>query len=364
MNVIYAYYEGNANYKMNLLYFLKNGYLSHVNYTFVINGLSTVEFPQRDNITVIRRENTGFDFQGYYHGLLSLKKRNLLQPTRYNLFLNCTVRGPFLPSYANRHIYWYTPFLDLLNHDQTKSGGSTINGYPTPHVQTYAFIMDYETVTYLLDKNFFKVCKTRGECIKEQEIALSQTIVAKGWNINCLVPEYRDLDYRNQVATVSKKDIISAKEILGRDLVPYEVVFIKTNLGDPTNHIASLTDLNWSSGDTIKYICQKITYGTGEKKSIDVTTIVQQLGYINSRQLQPNTLFGDPFPEQAKTLFIYVDKQARPIVLRELENQIVHNNNQMYIFDNRTTTFLCYQYPLRNGTPNKPPLEASNRSFL
>lgn len=345
--VVYAYFEGKPNYKINLQYFLKYGYLPHVNYTFVINGPCTVDFPQRANITIIRRENTGFDFQGYYHGLLSLKKRNLLQNNQYYLFLNCTVRGPFLPPYVTNHIYWYTPYIDLMS-DSVKLVGSTINGYISPHVQTYLFVLDTEAVNYLLEKNFFKLCKTREECIKEQEIALSVQILAKGWNINCLVQEYKGLDYRNPETKFIKDDIITSKIILGRDLTPYEVIFVKTNFGDPTNQLTSLTDINLHSLGMVKYNCKKVTYGINEKKVIDVTDILRKMKYTNTLRLQPNNIFGDPFPEQSKMIFVYVEKQAKPFILHELENRIV-TNNHLYIFDYRTDLFLFY-----GGVPTPP----------
>jgi len=345
LHVIYSYYEGNPDYKMNLIYFLKKGYLSHVNYIFIVNGSCTVDFPVRENITVIRRENTGFDFQGYYTGLISLKKKNMIKPKNFYIFLNCTVRGPFLPPYVTTHLYWYTPYLDLLT-DQVKLVGSVINGYITPHVQTYMFMMDYEGVNFLLENNFFKTCSTRDECINQQEIALSQLILSKGWNIDCLVPEYHGIDYRKSDAMCHKNDIRLAKSILGRDLLPYEVIFIKSGWGDPSNQISSLTDVNCIGVGTTKHTCQKITYGVTENKSINVTHIIQNMKYINSHQLKPNSLFGDPYPEQAKYLFIYVEKQAKALVLRELENRIV-SPQYFYIFDNRGDFFLFYQHSLQ-----------------
>jgi hypothetical protein len=314
----------------------------------VINGTCTVEFPQRNNISIIYRENTGFDFQGYYRGLLSLKDKQLLRPNDYYIFMNCTVRGPFLPPYTTRHIYWYTPYIDLLT-GNVKLVGSTINGYISPHVQTYIFVMDYEGVNFLLTKNFFKLCTHRDEVITQQEIALSQIILSNGWNMDCLVPEYKNLDYVNKKNPIKSDDIRFAKNIIGRDLSPYEVIFIKSEWGDPTNQLASLTNVGLIGPESgaCKFTCQKVTYGISEKNSRDVTQVIRQLKHVDTNQLQPNTVFGDPYPEQSKNIYIYVDKQAKPFVLRELENHI-REHDFHYILDFKPDIFLCHQIPVYN----------------
>ena len=93
IHVIYAYFEKNLEYQHNLSFFLKHAYLPQIDFTIVINDRCSVEIPKKENITVITRENTGFDFQGYHAGVQSLLKRNLVQPKHYYLFINSTVRG-------------------------------------------------------------------------------------------------------------------------------------------------------------------------------------------------------------------------------------------------------------------------------
>jgi hypothetical protein len=84
ISIIYSYYEKNEQYRTNLIYFLKKGYYRdpQIDYTIVINGSHTINFPKEPNLKVIQRENTGFDFQGYYVGLISLKKE---KPPTYRL---------------------------------------------------------------------------------------------------------------------------------------------------------------------------------------------------------------------------------------------------------------------------------------
>jgi hypothetical protein len=326
-HIIYAYYEKNEDYKTNLIYFLKYGYLEQITYTIVINGQCTVTLPQRDNITVIYRENIGFDFQGYYTGIMSLKNRGLLKLDNHYIFINCTVRGPFLQVFTQEYFKWYQPYLNLFK-DNIKLVGSTISCLPKPHVQSYLFVTDFQGVEFLLSKEFFKVYNTLQEIITHQEIAMSQLFLSNGWNISCLVPEYQNVDYVN---FGTRKDV----GIVGHALCPHEVIFAKSNWGDPTGQVNTLsrrlmTPIMTDQQET--WDCVKIKYGSSKKKSSDVTHILQ-FKAIDFKTLRPNKLFGDPAPGKRKKLFFYVIGMKQPIVMSESCDHIVCEN-LFYRFEN------------------------------
>ena len=161
---------------------------------------------------------------------------------------------------------------------------------------------------------------------------MSRLFIENGWNLNCLVPEYRNLDYRDPQVHISHSDIRFAKMVLGRDLTPYEVIFVKSSNGDPTNQIQSLTDL-FLNQELNRFVYTTIRYGISEQQSIDVTKMIQTTSLINTTQLQPNTMFTDPYPEKPKALYIYVDQLSKPFVVHELENHFV--DSCVYQFDNR-----------------------------
>ena len=92
---IYAYYEKDEKYKNNFKYFLKNGYRSDIDYYIVINGECTVEIEKKDNITVLYRENKGYDFGAWSYGVNQLK-----QKYDYYIFLNSSVIGPYKQSWC------------------------------------------------------------------------------------------------------------------------------------------------------------------------------------------------------------------------------------------------------------------------
>lgn len=67
---------------------------------------------------------------------------------KYFIWLNSSVRGPFLPAYHPRDVHWSTAFTRKLAGD-VKLVGSTINcggayalSAQQPHVQSYAVAMD------------------------------------------------------------------------------------------------------------------------------------------------------------------------------------------------------------------------------
>ena len=245
---IYAYYEKNEKYKQNLTYFLNNGgLLEHVDYYFVINGDSSVIFPEKNNIKIIKRENIGFDFGAWSHVL----NNHIDKLYDYYIFINSSVIGPYLNE-NNKN--WLDKFMELFNKPDVKMVGSTINifesihlfdsnlsdiynhGPPYTHIQTMFFILDNDAIKYLetkhvFDENKFNSITDIRKLITENEIALSQLILKNNWNINCIVPKYRDLDYRtlnHNINTSGSSDVVYPNSFFGRSLLPEEVVFYKS----------------------------------------------------------------------------------------------------------------------------------------
>ncbi len=225
LSIIYAHYEGSPDFKANLLFFLKTGYIedSNINYIFVINGQSTVSFPKKANVSVVYRENRGYDFAGHAEGLKLLTRK-----------------------------YDYYLFINLLKSDPTvKLVGSTINIEPasciidriSPHVQSYIFMMDDECLSFLQSEHIFDQSYDKIiDVIVNQEIGMSEKILSNGWNISCLVPEFQGKDYRSKDLTGKIiGNILSPTNPLGRVVHPYEVIFMKTNRNIAHQELATLT---------------------------------------------------------------------------------------------------------------------------
>lgn len=257
--VLYAYYEKDEIYKSNLLFFLKNGLCDDCDYIFIINGQNSVDIPKQFNIKIIYRENKDYDFGAYNDGL----KQTNINDYKYFIFLNTSVRGPFIPKYVS--IKWYRPFINLLK-DDVKLVGTTINilnisssthsqifelktGFKRPHthVQTQFFAVDKECLQFLLYKKLFEpvLHQDMTEFIALKEIMMTQLVIKHGWNISCILPEYQNIDYRQLTNDINHTslngDPCFQNSCFGRTMHPYECIFIKTNRGTCVNEINSLS---------------------------------------------------------------------------------------------------------------------------
>lgn len=244
---IYAYYEKNDEYKKNLLYFLENGILDHVDYYFVMNGDYHVSVPNRGNIHIIERPNIGYDFGAWSHALAKISF------SRYShvFFMNTSVRGPFMKDGSRD---WTKPFLELFR-DDVKLVGTTINimdrpsigidvrmhipcvDVVCPHVQSMFFVLDREALAFLLSKNFFnedEIIKLDfNQVVGMKEVGMSYHILQNKWNIASILPEYQNVDYRTVRKDINGTshygDSYYENMYFGRTLHPYEVIFFKTN---------------------------------------------------------------------------------------------------------------------------------------
>ena len=250
---LYAYYEKDDSYKSNFEYFLAHGLLPHVTYFIIISGSSSVVIPEAENVHIIRRENGGMDF-GAYSDLLGFQDMSMFD---YVFFINTSIRGPFLGRLQNND--WTRPFIDLfLANTATKLVGVSINVFGAtehpdimeyllpgdkakalhPHVQSMFFALDRESLAWLLEENAFAVYKDDffQSIVGRIEVGMSYRILSRGWNIDCLLENYRGRDYRciDSNPNPSGTDPWWPDAYFGRDIVPDEAVFFKANRGVAT----------------------------------------------------------------------------------------------------------------------------------
>ena len=101
--VVYAYSQHSADAAANARYFLRFGVDAaspDAVFVLVANGCHSVDWPAGDNVIVVERENTCFDFGAWSAGLRAARERGV--EFAYAIFLNASVRGPFLPAYEAR----------------------------------------------------------------------------------------------------------------------------------------------------------------------------------------------------------------------------------------------------------------------
>jgi hypothetical protein len=272
--VIYCYFEKNELYKDNFIFFLKHGILPENDHVIVINGETSVVVPSSQNLVTIQRTRSGFDFDAYDAAIASINKVGLQKLSSYKFifFINTSVRGPFVPTYYRAA--WYVPFIERFQaNSNVKLVGTTINILPDmdtpqasafkklinrqgpfPHVQSMVFVLDRESMDYLLQMNFFDRAQTAdfNELIASREIYLSHLILKRGWLIDCLIPEYHGIDFRvldvdiNSVVNPSARngDPYYENGVNGRSIHPYEVIFMKTNRGFGLDVVSSISMLS------------------------------------------------------------------------------------------------------------------------
>ena len=234
--IVYVYYE-NGPHHANFAYFLRHALHTAADFVLVINGDISQEIDDMlpytmNNVRIIKKNNTCFDFGSYSIALTQLPPNNY---KRY-ILLNASVRGPFVPMYVNA--CWSNIFTDRLNH-KIKLVGTTFNCFgldPTqrnPHIQSMLLAVDDVGLHILL--SMFRCYTDKYKSIREVETQLANKIRSAGYSVDVLMASYHtNKDYYDQC---NHNDVYGFdKGYFGTYINPYEVVFIKTN-----NHVDTKT---------------------------------------------------------------------------------------------------------------------------
>lgn len=260
---IIAVYEKDANCKNGMLFFIKNGIKSDIDYLFVISGTITFEsdIPTGPNISIIKRVNLGYDFGAYSLGIQLLKHLTY----DYYFFMNSSTTGPFVPSYINYTfdeifisklrdgVHLVSPTIIIVG---PKCGYIKQSILPNknkelyPVCQTFMFVLDAIGLDILSRNNFFDLYYESRmiNVILEKEAMLSCILLENGSNIACLLPEFKDVNFddQSQVALLHKftyecgHNPIEPNKLFGRSMYPTEVIFHKNNRNLNTQSVNSL----------------------------------------------------------------------------------------------------------------------------
>jgi hypothetical protein len=223
---IYSYFHTLVA-EYNLSFFVEH-LLPHVTYIFVINGhYCPVEIPVlNNNVTIIKRDNIGYDFGAYRAGLDSIKDKDTFS---YYVFMNSGVFGPVLPHYS-RNIDYFKIFTDKIT-DKVKLVGTTLNitgkhapeGFG-PKIEGFFFATDTQFLKILLkDGSIFRNYDNKLFIIMYSEYGLSTCAFRSGYSIACMLRNY-DKDWSDiDNWEVMPKPISRCPECVN----PYEVIFHK-----------------------------------------------------------------------------------------------------------------------------------------
>lgn len=261
--VVYHYFEKNEEYKDNFIFFISTAWSTVHDYIIIVAGEVTIELPNRKNIKYVFTKNLGHDFAG--HSAVA----DVLVDNHYKhiIFVNCTARGPFFPSYIDKD--WTSAFVQLLD-NEIHLCGTTINilhgdrpfslayesAYPShtkpySHVQSYAFAMTQECFIRLVNSGFYKGARylTKEEAVVECEIKLSQLVKRWNWNITSVLAPYQGIDYRVEHTdhnwSTKTGHPLSPGAYFGLSVHPLEVIFLKTGWRIMNEENLNLYTLNY-----------------------------------------------------------------------------------------------------------------------
>ena len=182
------------------------------------------------NAHYLQHENECYDFGTFGWFLASKIVDTSLY--KYFIFMNVSVRGPFLVSpLINSVRGWFTIFTERLT-NQIKLVGPTISCQIKPHVQSYLMAIDHVGFAILTSNQsgVFNCHGSYNDAVLNGEIASSQLILRANYQIASLQTKYQGWDFRrreNRHCNHGVNPIYHDDAIDGISHDPYELVFVK-----------------------------------------------------------------------------------------------------------------------------------------
>jgi len=261
--IVFAYHETSPIHKQNLLYFIQHGipspnnpYKTHA--ILVMNGkhslppLTMNSLVSNPNVSVLTQPNVCFDF-GAWATALNYANTHLTTstpPFDYFIFLNASVRGPFI-SPAISKIFdnnsWPGLFTSHIDRN-VKLVGTTFNchtGRHGWHLQSMALATDRVGLESVFSKFLdpSSCFDNKVDAIYGGEIPLSRAYLDEGYELFSLSSLMKRVRVSLDEASVGKVERICTKlrgltslqlgdvnhseEVL---VTPHEVIFYKTNI--------------------------------------------------------------------------------------------------------------------------------------
>jgi len=235
--IIYTYFQSQSS-DYNLDFFVKKelSYKDNIDYIIVINGNvynENIQFPTLDNLTILNRDNIGYDFGGHNYALEYIETTSITYD--YYFFINSGVIGPIIPHYFIE-THWTNIFIKKIN-EHVKLVGTTIVCLPNnddggygPKIEGFFFMVDKIGLKLLKDqKNIFCDHKDKHSAIVNGEYGLSNCIFKNGYSIDCMIPKYQNIDWTNHNNYNLNNNIHPSRKnsFYGYSINPYDVIFYK-----------------------------------------------------------------------------------------------------------------------------------------
>ena len=136
--ILYAYSETESA-RINLEFFIAHGLHANADFVFILNGPTNAPdiIPQEPNIHYVRRPNDCYDLGAYAEVLI---KDDLYKGYKHFIMLNASIRGPFLPYWAEG--CWSDMYLKRVTDEVKVLPPFAV---PTKHLLTRAKACRYDS---------------------------------------------------------------------------------------------------------------------------------------------------------------------------------------------------------------------------
>lgn len=181
--------------------------------------------------------------------LFSYRRR--LGKYSYFIFLNSSVKGPYLPPWVPPGWHWTHPFLERFRDPGVRAVGSSLvclpdsdAGGPGPRLESWAFALDGEGLAVALGAGVFvtrgcKLCEGGDEgIVVGGEYGLTRSQLDAGHNVAALMSRYaRGVDWRDRAHWRCNDNVHPSRQGTygGISQHPFETVFVKSSwhVADP-----------------------------------------------------------------------------------------------------------------------------------
>ncbi|CAL8465845.1 g5381 [Coccomyxa elongata] len=246
--ILYTFSATDSEYMRNLEFFVTHGIQEGdgCDYVIIVQGLnehsdiSLPELPYRARY--IYHKNACYDWGTFGWALHSSESSIQLNAYKYFIFMNASVRGPFLPPYWPAAVHWSSAFISKLN-AKVKLVGSTISCEPAynggdpggpvrhnAHVQSYVMATDQAGLQILLNNGrIFECHRTIADAVYNAEVGASLAVFRAGHSIDCLMLRYQGIDWTNRRSWNCNARLNPYADYAydGIGLNPMEVLFVK-----------------------------------------------------------------------------------------------------------------------------------------
>eukprot|EP00892_Ulva_mutabilis_P010141 jgi/Ulvmu1/749/UM010_0123.1 len=244
--VLYAFSNTDPEYYPNLVFFVKHGvpgchaceFIIIVNEGPTSPAVALPELPRDAVARYVRHSNECYDW-GTFGWVLKTQAINT-DAYQHFIFLNSSVRGPFLPTYLQGRVHFTEAMTSKLV-GEVKMVGPTISCEATgtgpggrlrsnPHVQSYAVATDAFGMRLLLaDGAVFGCYASFHDTIFHSELGASAAILDAGYNLDCFMSRYQGVDWRDDKVADCNAAVnpFSHGRVDAVGLTPMELMFIK-----------------------------------------------------------------------------------------------------------------------------------------